>query len=224
MDTTLNTPKSQRPFVAGFWLIIAIPVTLMILFPILDILKIPDGDLKDRISFSIMFAVHFGAGYLWARSLGHRSGLSGSRMMNALAGLAVSLSMAGVEFGLILFDLDHIIDPWLALFNGVGNLEFGALFAPWTGLVTAISGLALGLGLGKWKLGLKMFGLGFATGFLIYLAIMFTMQLLGFKVGSGRPVMLPTTFLSLWVTALVGSALFGKVLSASNERSSHAQI
>lgn len=215
MDTTLNTPKSQRPFLAGIWLILAIPVTMMILFPILDILKIPDGDLKDRISFSIMFTVHFGAGYLWARSLGHRSGFSENRMMNAFAGLAVSLSMAGVEFGLI--DLEPIIDAWLALFSGAGNLEFGALFAPWTGLVTAFAGLALGLGLRKWKLGLKMFGLGFATGFLIYLAIMFTMQLLGFKVGSGRPVMLPTTFLSLWSTALVGSAIFGKELAKSNE-------
>jgi len=192
MDTTLNTPKSQHPFLAGFWLIIAIPVTMMILFPILDILKIPDGDLKDRISFSIMFAVHFGAGYLWARSLGRRSGLSDNRMMNALAGLAVSLSMAGVEFGVILFDLDHIIDPWLALFNGVGNLEFGALFAPWTGLVCGITGFALGIGLKNLKLGLKLLALGFATGFLIYLAIMFTMQLLGFKVYSGRAVMLPT--------------------------------
>jgi len=101
MDTTHETPPAQRPFIAGFWLIIAIPVTLMILFPLLDILKIYDGDLKDRMTFFIMFTVHFGAGYFWARSLGHRAGLSKNRMMNAFAGIAVSLSMAGVEFGLI---------------------------------------------------------------------------------------------------------------------------
>jgi len=223
MNTTHEiSPIRQRPFLAGFWLIIAIPVTLMILFPLLDILKIHDGALKDRISFSIMFAVHFGAGYLWARSLGHRSGLPENRMMNVLAGLAVSLGVAGVESSGSV--LASIVDQWLSMFKGVGNLEFGALFAPWTGLVTAVSGIALGLGLRKWKLSLKMFGLGFATGFLIYLAIMFTMQLLGFKVGSGRPVMLPTTFLSMWVTALVGSALFGKVLSKSNYGGAHAQI
>jgi hypothetical protein len=63
-----------------------------------------------------------------------------------------------------------------------------------------------------------MFGFGLASGFLIYLAIMFTMELFGFKVGSGRPVMLPTTFLSLWTTALVGSALFGKLLAKANEQ------
>jgi hypothetical protein len=99
------------------------------------------------------------------------------------------------------------------LLNGVGNLEFGGFFAPWFGLVTGVSGLALGFGIRKWKLGVKMFGMGFASGFLIYLAIMFMMQLLGFEVGSGRPVMLPTTFLSLWTTALVGSAVFGRILA-----------
>jgi hypothetical protein len=214
MNTTHEiSPIRQHPFQAGFWLIIAIPVTLMILFLILDILKIPDGDLKDRISFSIMFTVHFGAGFLWARSLGHRSGLSENRMMNAFAGLAVSLSMTGVEFGLI--HLEPIIDPWLALFNGAGNLEFGALFAPWTGLVCGISGFALGIGLQDLKLSLKLLALGFITGLGLYLAIMFTMQLFGFKVSSGRPVMLPTTFLSLWVTALVGSELFGRMLEKS---------
>lgn len=60
-----------------------------------------------------------------------------------------------------------------------------------------------------------MFGLGFVSGLLIYLVIMFTMQLLGFKVGSGRPVMLPTTFLSMWATALVGSGLFRRALERS---------
>ena len=62
-----------------------------------------------------------------------------------------------------------------------------------------------------------MLSLGFGSGLIIYLVIMFTMELLGFKVGSGRPVMLPTTFLSMWSTALVGSAVFGKVLAKSDE-------
>jgi hypothetical protein len=115
------------------------------------------------------------------------------------------------------------INRWLALFENAGNFEFGALFAPWTGLVAGISGLALGLSVRDWKLGLKMFGIGVVGGFLIYLTIMLTMQLLGFEVGSGRPVMLPTTFLSVWSTALVGSAVFGKVLGTSNDGGSHAQ-
>jgi len=108
-----------------------------------------------------------------------------------------------------------LVDPWLGKFKGVGNLEFGALFAPWTGLVCGITGFALGIGLKDLKLSLKFLLLGFVTGLGLYLAIMFTMQILGFKVGSGRPVMLPTTFLSMWVTALVGSELFGRILRKS---------
>jgi len=108
-----------------------------------------------------------------------------------------------------------LVDPWLGKFKGVGNLEFGALFAPWTGLVCGITGLALGIGLNDLKLSLKLLLLVFVTGLGLYLAIMFTMQILGFKVGSGRPVMLPTTFLSMCVTALVGSALFGRLLARS---------
>jgi len=214
MNTTHEiSPIRQRPFIAGFWLMTAIPITFLISQLLFEILNIHDGDLKDTLSVFVMFTAHFVAGYLWARSLGHRSGLSENRMMNAFAGLAVSLSMAGVEFGLI--HLEPIIGPWLAKFSGVGNLEFGALFAPWTGLVCGISGSALGIGRKDWKLALKLLLLGFVTGLGLYLAIMSTMQVLGFKVGSGRPVMLPTTFLSLAVTALVGSALFGRVLKRS---------
>jgi hypothetical protein len=109
----------------------------------------------------------------------------------------------------------RLIDPWLDKFDGAGNLEFGALFAPWTGLVAGLAGFALGLGLRDIRLALKLLVLGFLTGFGLYLAIMFTMELLGFKVGSGRPVMLPTTFLSMWSAALVGSAIFGRMLARS---------
>jgi len=208
------SPIRQRTFLAGFWLMTAIPIAFLIYQLLFDILNIHDGNLKDTLTVFVMLTAHFGAGYLWARSLGHRAGLSENRMMNTFAGLAVSLSMAGVEFGLI--HLESITGPWLAKFSGAGNLEFGALFAPWTGLVCGISGFALGIGLKDLKLSLKLLVLGFITGLGLYLAIMFTMQILGFKVGSGRPVMLPTTFLSLAVTALVGSELFGRVLRKSN--------
>jgi len=130
--------------------------------------------------------------------------------------LGFSLSFIGMFSFLTSFNAAFL--KYVERFNGIGNLEFGAFFAPWFSLITGVSGLALGTGLRKWKLGMKMFGLGFVSGFLIYLVIMFAMQLLGFKVGSGRVVMLPTTFLSLWSTALVGSALFGKVSESSKPK------
>jgi hypothetical protein len=215
MNTTHEiSPVRQRPFIAGFWLIIALPICAAILIPVFEILK-PDEPLEAPITLVIFFIIHFGTGYLWARSLGRRLGLPDNRMMNLSGGLGFSLGVVGIELIIAKSTLIIHINRWLALFKNAGNLEFGALFAPWTGLVAGISGLALGLSKRKWKLGFRMFGIGFISGFLIYLAIMFTMQLFGFTVGSGRPVMLPTTFLSMWSTALVGSALFGRALEKS---------
>jgi len=210
MDTTQETFQTNWPFLAGFWLIAAIPICLIILFPLSKILDL-DNDVYTSPVLSVMFLVHFGTGYLWARSLSQRSGLPENRLMNISGGLNFALLVVGVIVLIRMFDPTFL--KYIDLFKGKGNLEFGALFAPWIGLIAGNSGLALGLGLREWRLGLKMFGLGFASGFLIYLAIMFAMQLLGFKVGSGRAVMLPTTFLSMWSTALVGSALFGRMLA-----------
>ena len=208
------TTVRQRPFIAGFWLIPAIPVFALIFLPIMTSLGV--DDLYTPAGVTVMFIVHFSAGYMWAQSLGLRSGLQRDRdrTMNIFGGLGFALGVVGL---LIFYkQLDDVLNSWLSIFKGVGNLEFGALFAPWTGLACGISGFALGIGLKDWKLSLKLLALGFVTGVLIYLAIMFTMQLLGFQVGSGKPVMLPTTFLSMWVTALVGSELFGRVLRKSN--------
>ena len=212
MDMSLNTSTSRRPFIAGFWLFAAIPISLLI-GGSLELLFGFKFDTNDSNSHVILFLVHFGVGYLWARSLGMRSGLPYNRGLFLSGALGFSLSFIGMFTFLTSFNAAFL--KYIERFNGAGNLEFGAFFAPWLGLITGVSGLALGLGLRKWKLGLKMFGLGFVSGFLIYVAIMFTMQLFGFTVGSGRVVMLPTTFLSLWVTALVGSQLFGKVLEKS---------
>jgi hypothetical protein len=215
MDTTSNTSKSQRPFIAGFWLFAAIPFSLLIGGSLELLFKIK-FDTNDSTSYVIMFLVHFGAGYMWARSLGRRSGLPDNRWLYLSGALGFSFSFIGMFTFLTSFNATFL--KYIERFNGAGNLEFGAFFAPWLGIITGVSGLALGLGLRKWKLGLKMFGVGFATGFLIYAVIMFAMQLFGFTVSSGRPVMLPTTFLSIWITALVGSGIFGKVLAKSNDQ------
>ncbi|MEW6083440.1 MAG: hypothetical protein AB1607_02480 [Chloroflexota bacterium] len=209
MDITQNIPEPQHPFVAGFWLIAAIPVFAFIVLPIM--MNLGADDLYTPAGITVMFIVHFAAGYMWARSLGMRSGLPENRTMNIFGGLGFALGVVGL---LIFYkQLDDVLNPWLSMFVGVGNLEFGALFAPWTGLACGVSGFALGIGLKDLKLALKLLAMGFITGFGLYLAIMFTMELLGFKVGSGRPVMLPTTFLSIWSAALVGSAIFGKMLA-----------
>ncbi len=211
MDTTQTISKPAHPFVAGFWLIAAIPITLMILAPFAGVLGLGDDVTEPSIVF-VMFVVHCLTGYLWARSLGQRAGLPDNKRMNVSGGIGFALGVVGILAALAEFARNPVT-RWLEQFHGVGNLEFGALFAPWTGLACGISGFALGLGLKDLKLALKLLILGFVTGLGLYLAIMFTMELLGFKVGSGRPVMLPTTFLSMWSAALVGSAIFGKMLA-----------
>ncbi len=215
MDTTQNISKPAHPFVAGFWLIAALPMTMMVLAPFAGILGLGDDVTEPPILFA-MFVVHCVTGYLWARSLGRCAGLPDNKWMNISGGIGFAFGVVGILAALAEFARNPIT-RWLETFHGAGNLEFGALFAPWTGLACGISGFALGIGVRDLKLALKLLVLGFLTGFGLYLAIMYTMELLGFKVGSGRPVMLPTTFLSMWSAALVGSAIFGRMLAKSRK-------
>lgn len=217
MNASSDSANPGHPFVAGFWLIPAIPVFAFIVLPIMMSLGV--DDLYTPAGVTVMFIVHFAAGYMWAQSIGLRSGLPRNRAMNIFGGFGFAFGVVGLLILYVAdFPIENAINRWVESFEGAGNLEFGALFAPWTGMVCGISGFALGIGLKDLKLALKLLILGFITGFGLYLAIMFTMELLGFKVGSGRPVMLPTTFLSMWSAALVGSAFFGRALAKSNER------
>lgn len=216
MNDTSITNTSSHPFIAGFWLIAALPMTVMVLLPVAGILGLGD-DVTERPVVVAMFTVHCVTGYLWARSLSRRAGLPDNKLMNMSGGIGFALGVVGILAAIPEY-APRLIDPWLGKFHGEGNLEFGALFAPWTGIAAGLAGLGLGLGLRNIKLALKLLALGFLTGFGLYLAIMFTMELLGFKVGSGRWVMLPTTFLSMWSAALVGSAIFGRALAKLNEQ------
>lgn len=214
MNTTSDPTNPGHPFVAGFWLIPAIPVFAFVVLPFM--MAVGVDDLYTPVGVTVMFIVHFAAGYMWARSLGTRSGLPHNRMMNIFGGLGFAFGVVGLLILYVAdFPIEDAINRWGESFDGIGNLEFGAIFAPWTGLACGISGFALGLGLKDLRLALKLLILGFITGLGLYLAIMYTMELLGFKVGSGRPVMLPTTFLSMWSAALVGSAIFGRMLARS---------
>ena len=211
MDTTSNATKHQYPFIAGFWLIAAVPVFAFITLPFMEALGL--DDLYTPAGVTVMFFVHFVAGYMWAQSIGSRSGLPRNRAMNIFGGFGFAFGVVGLLILYVAnFPIENAINRWVESFEGVGNLEFGALFAPWTGLACGVSGFALGLGLKDIRLALKLLVLGFLIGLSLYLAIMFTMELLGFKVGSGRPVMLPTTFLSMWSTSMLGSVSFGRVL------------
>ena len=94
MDTTLNTPKSQRPFLAGFWLIIAIPVFVLVALPFMQALGV--DDIYTPVGITVMLVIHFFAGYMWAQSIGLRSGLPYNRMMNIFGGLGFAIGVVGL--------------------------------------------------------------------------------------------------------------------------------
>jgi len=215
-----STFQSQHPFVAGFWLMAAIPISVLVGLPTLKLLSIDMGT-DNPIGNLILFSGHLVAGYMWARSLSSRSGLVNNKLMNIAGGLAFTLLVMGGRLLVVAHDPRNIFGP---LFHYKQHLLYGVVFVIWTGLVVGGTGLTLGISLKDWKLALKLLGTGFLSGGGTFLAVAFLMDLIGFRVGAPhadeRFTMLTVSVLGIWSAALVGSAVFGKVLANSNGRSS----
>jgi len=221
----MNTPHEvspirQHPFLAGFWLIAAMPISMLIAVPLLLLLSIDLGD-DGPIGNAVLFLGHFVAGYMWTRSLSFRSGLANNKRMNIAGGLAFTLLVMGGRLLVIAHDPRNIFG---LLFHYKQYLLYGTVFVIWTGLVVGGTGLTLGISLKDWKLALKLLGTGFLGGGGTFLVVAFLMDLIGFRVGAPRAderfTMLVVSILGIWSAALVGSAVFGKILAKTNERSS----
>lgn len=216
MEENINKPKTKHPFIAGFWLITAIPISLLISFSLSKVVNM-GTDYSDFTTFIFIFGVHFVSGYLWARALTLRT----RSPQKILANIA-----SGIGFGLLVVGGVQVwggTAEWLIKllsFKGVTHLEFGVFFVPWTGLVSGGTGLAYGLGTRNWKLALKLFWIGFLTGAGSFLVVAFLMDRIGFRVGTSRVDGLPSmpivTLLGIWTAALVGSAVFGRILTRLN--------
>ena len=212
-----NAPQStpeNRPFLAGLWLIAAIPVSGLA-WGLLD--WILPGEMEDWLGLSVLSLGHFACGYLWARSLGRRAGVPSNRIANITAGIGFTLTVWGGRAAIEA--LDPLISQWLPAVQHAVHIEFTYLFVIWTGVVAGGTGLALGFGLKDWQLALKLFAGGFVIGALVFLIAAVGMDAIGFRVGTPRPDGLPsmviTTFLGIWATALLGSALFGRLLAGA---------
>jgi hypothetical protein len=217
-----STFQSQHPLVAGFWLMAAIPISVLVSSPlfIFNILSLDMGN-DDPIGNAVLFLGHLVAGYMWARSLGSRTGLEDNKVMNIAGGLAFTLLVMGGRVLVIAHDPRNIFGP---LFHYKQHLLYGVVFVIWTGLVVGGTGLTLGISLKDWKLALKLLGAGFLSGGGTFLVVAFLMDLIGYRVGAPhadeRFTMLTVSILGIWSAALVGSAVFGKMLANSNEISS----
>ena len=220
MNATLDKSKSQHPFVAGFWLIAAIPISVLIAVPLQLLLSINPTD-DGPIGNAVLFLGHIAAGYMWARSLSSRSGLANNKLMNIAGGLAFTLFVMGGRLLVVAHDPRTVFGP---LFDYKQHLLYGVVFVIWTGLVVGGTGLTLGISLKDWKLALKLWGAGFLGGGGTFLLVAFLMDLIGFRVGAPRAderfTMLVVSVLGIWSAALIGSAVFGKVLAKANESSS----
>jgi len=218
MNAIFDKNKSQHPFVAGFWLMAAIPISALFGLPLFNILSLDMGT-ENPIGNVVFFLGHFVAGYMWTRSLGSRAGLEKNKVMNIVGGLAFTLLVMGGRMLVIAHDPRNIFGP---LFHYKQHLLFGVVFVIWTGLVVGGTGLALGISLKDWRLALKLLVAGFLSGGGTFLVMAFLMDLIGFRVGAPRAderfTMLLVSVSGIWSTALVGSAVFGKVLAKSNER------
>lgn len=215
----MNAPGAtihlQSPFVAGFWLVAAIPASVIVVIPVA---VLTEFDMDEPIGLSALVLTHFFCGYLWSRSLCRRAGRLDNWVMNVAAGIGFTLFVWGGRAAIV--GLESYAPHWSTLFQRKVHIEFGTIFVLWTGLVTGGTGLMLGLGAIDWKLSLRLLLLGFISGAGTFLIVAFFMDIFGFRVGTPRPDGLPsmviTTLLGIWSAALVGSAIFGKELMKSS--------
>jgi hypothetical protein len=214
-------PEKPKYFLAGIWLIAAIPVAMAVLLPIDRVLDL--GEFDDPRVFLFLGIVHFSAGYLWSRSLSCRSGLIDNIWMNVAGGVAFALLVPGMIVW-VSSASNNFFDSLIDVFSvrGVAHLEWAVVFVTWVAIITGGCGLALGLGLRDLKLALRLLVFGFVVGSASFLLVAFIGDVAGFRIGTPNQVeMLPTTFLGTWTAAFFGSEVFGRVLASwSHEKQS----
>jgi hypothetical protein len=198
---------------AGLWLIIAFPLAVACVF-LAD--QVASTDLTiEHPAFLLAFIPPYAlAGGLWGRSLGRSTGYLQTRQFILAGAVGVALPTAGALIAL------NAVEQDLARFLRTGlpiHIIFALAFALTALMLAGCAGLALGLSVGKLRLAAQLaLGSGLAGG-LTFLAVDLGMDLLGFRVGAPaaeeRATMLVVSILGLWATAIVGSAVIGRILA-----------
>ena len=217
IEINLEPQKPSHPFIAGIWLITGVMLTLLIAFVTLSF--IPHQKTREPV---LLFFIAIGVGwtiYMWTQELLGRSGLKPTKAAGILAAVFFFLMIAS---GLIGYDL--IFGNIMKVLNIIQtergtHAEFYVIFVTWTGMVTGGTGFGLGLALKDYKLAFKLLFSGLAAGAITFYSIAITMEALGYRVGTaradGQPSMPIVTILGIFSAALLGSAVFGKVLARS---------
>jgi hypothetical protein len=213
-----NYPR--QPYNAGFRLVAALPLAVLIMLPLNA--WVHRQEVENMIGLPLVFLAVGGTAYLWANALVKRSGYETNWRIGLAGAVAFIFMILGVGFGAFELIFGNLI-KLLGITQTVRGTrpEFYVVFVTWTGLVAGGTGLAVGLVLKQPKTALKLLGLGFVTGAVVFFLVAVVMEQIGFVVGTPRPDGLPSmpivTVLGIWSAALVGSELFGRILARSHK-------
>jgi hypothetical protein len=225
LDTSINnrfySNILNRPFIAGFWLIAAVVLTLLFTFLIGNWVHRQE---TQQVMLLPILIIMFGVTtYKWANSLIRRSDLRPSKAIGMLAGIFFFLSIFGTFAGgyeLIFVSVMKVLN--ITQTTRGTRPEFYVVFVIWTGIVTGFTGLGVGLGLKKLRLAFKLLVGGLITGAVVFFLVAAIMELVGFRVGTPRPDRIPSmpivTVLGICLAALVDSELFGMILIRDNKQ------
>lgn len=215
-EPALETRFPHQAYKAGFWLIAALPLAVVIMFPLNA--WIHRQSVVNMIGLPLVALAFAGTAYQWANALVRRSGWNASWRTGLAGAVGLIITTLGVEFGGFELLFDSILGA-LHIPQTVGgsHAEFYVVFVVWTGIVTGGCGFAVGLALKQRELALKLLGMGLICGATVFFLVARAMELFGFRVGTPRPDGLPSmpivTLLGIWLTALAGSELFGRVIA-----------
>lgn len=211
----LNRSREGNAYVSGLWIILAVVVV------VLRVYLLSKGVLRRSYPFDytvlLMALVAFLCCVLWARSLGTRSGMIDNRLMwfSGGAGFLLSVVAGYLSIGLLV----EPISTLMALGDETHG-QFIVAFVIVSGIVSGGTGFMLGLGLKDLRLALTLLWQGFLVGAIVFFITDLLMVAVGFQVGVPRPDGLPSmpvvTALGFSLTALVGSAVFGRALERWN--------
>lgn len=206
----------RKPYKAGIWLIASLPLAVIIIFPLNA--WIHRQSVVDMIGLPLVGLVFAGTAYQWANALVRRSGWEATWRTGLAGAIGMLVTILGVEFGAFELLFENLLKALnIPQTTGGSHAEFYIVFVTWTGIVTGGCGFAVGLALKQIKMALKLLGLGLVCGSLVFFVVALVMELFGFQVGTPRPDGLPSmpivTLLGIWITALVGSELFGRVMT-----------
>lgn len=204
-----------RRMLPGIWLILALPLTALLFW--LAGTALDMGSRWEVQVFITSFLIgHLATGYLWARGLLHLSGRPANPLAGIAAGLGFGATVVGIRSDVGFFERFFEVFINLLGVGGDEHLEFAVIFIIWTAIVTGGTGLAFGFGLRDWKLAVRLLGTGLLVGAGIFTLATVLFTWAGFRVGTPRPDGLPSmviiTVTGIWLAALVGSGVFGRIL------------